>query len=120
MSNLIKQKAELRERRKLRIRKKISGTPERPRMSVFRSAMHVYVQVIDDTTGRTLVSASSFEKGTQRQRAGKDICKNIGKLLAERCLSKNISKVAFDKNGNLYHGRVQCVAEGAREGGLQF
>ncbi len=109
----------LKERRKARIRKKISGTAERPRLSVFRSAGHVYAQVIDDLCGMTLVSASSFEKNNHF-RANKDNCKKIGLTIAQRCLEKKIDKIVFDKNGSMYHGRVEALADGAREGGLIF
>jgi len=109
----------LRTRRKMRIRKKISGTELRPRLSVFRSDKHVYAQVIDDLKGATLVSISSFEKGTNR-RASIPVCNELGKKLAERCKAKNINAIVFDKNGFNYHGRVKALADGAREGGLQF
>ena len=109
----------LRQRRKLRIRKKISGTGERPRLSVYRSDRHVYAQVIDDVQGKTLVSVSSFEKGAHR-RASVPVCGELGKLLAERCKAKDIGAVVFDKNGFTYHGRIKALADGAREGGLQF
>jgi len=112
-------KAVLRERRKKRIRKKISGTTERPRLSVFRSDRHVYAQVIDDTKGETLACVSSFEKG-QHRRASVGVCVELGKALADRCKAKNIGSVVFDKNGFTYHGRVKALADGAREGGLQF
>ena len=112
-------KTVLRERRKLRIRKKISGTHERPRLSVFKSDRHVYAQVIDDLAGTTLASVSSFEKGKHR-RANIEVCGELGKSLAERCKAKNINAVVFDKNGFTYHGRVKALAEGARAGGLQF
>ncbi len=112
-------KVALRQRRKRRIRGKINGTAERPRLSVFRSASHVYAQVIDDTEGKTLVAISSFEKGNHR-RANKDVCGEIGKTLAERCKAKNITSVVFDKNGYKYHGRIQILADAAREGGLTF
>lgn len=103
----------------MRGRKKISGTTERPRLSVFRSDRHIYAQVIDDSAGATLVSVSSFEKGNHR-RASTNVCSDLGKTLAERCKAKNINAVVFDKNGFTYHGRVKALAEGAREGGLQF
>jgi large subunit ribosomal protein L18 len=109
----------LRERRKLRGRKKISGTAERPRLSVYRSDSHVYAQVIDDLAGATLAAVSSFEKGNHR-RANIEVCTQLGKTLAERCKAKNINAVVFDKNGFTYHGRVKAFADGAREGGLQF
>ncbi len=110
-------------RRKRRIRKKVKGTPERPRLSVFRSARHVYAQIIDDTVGRTLVSASSVEKEMQKSEAGLkkvDWAVRVGKLVAERAKAKGIAKVVFDRNGFLYHGRVKAVSDGAREAGLQF
>jgi large subunit ribosomal protein L18 len=113
------QKTLLRTRRKLRGRKKISGTTERPRLSVYRSDTHIYAQVIDDVKGTTLASISSFEKGNHR-RANIGVCTELGKALAERCKAKNINAVVFDKNGFTYHGRVKALAEGAREGGLQF
>ena len=109
----------MRLRRKKRIRKKIFGTTERPRLSVFRSANHIYAQVIDDLQGKTLACVSSFEKGNHR-RANTDTCSVLGKELAERCKAKNIAQVAFDKNGYNYHGRIKALADGAREGGLQF
>ena len=112
-------KTVLRTRRKMRIRKKISGTTARPRLSVFRSDRNVYAQVIDDQVGKTLVAISSFEKGNHR-RASKEVCAELGKTLAERCKAKNISTVVFDKNGFTYHGRVKALADGAREGGLLF
>lgn len=116
-------KAALRMKRKKRIRKKISGTAERPRLSVFRSARHVYVQVIDDVAGKTLASASTFEKGkteTQSSNANVEVCAELGKLIAGRCKEKQISKIVFDKNGQQYHGRIKALADGAREGGLLF
>ena len=112
-------KLTLRLRRKKRVRKKIYGTTERPRLSVFRSASHLYAQVIDDTTGRTLASVSSFEKGSHK-RANVGVCTELGKTLAERCTAKDINTVVFDKNGFTYHGRVKALADGAREGGLSF
>lgn len=112
-------KQELRQKRKLRSRRKISGTDDRPRLSVFRSSSHVYVQVIDDELGKTLLSMSSYSKG-QAKRAGVEVCSDIGKEVAKACLEKQISRVVFDKNGYAYHGRVKAIADGAREGGLQF
>jgi large subunit ribosomal protein L18 len=113
------QRLVLRTRRKMRIRKKITGTVARPRLSVFRSDRHIYAQVIDDAAGATLVSVSSFEKGNHK-RANAGVCSDLGKTLAERCKAKNITTVVFDKNGFTYHGRVKALADGAREGGLQF
>lgn len=112
-------KSVLRLKRKKRIRKKISGTGERPRLSLFRSARHIYAQVINDETGVTLASVNSYKKGSDA-RANKDACVELGKQLAEACKSKSIEKVVFDKNGYAFHGRVQAFANGAREGGLQF
>jgi large subunit ribosomal protein L18 len=106
-------------KRKTRVRKKIFGTTERPRLSVFRSARHVYAQVIDDTKGVTLAHVHSFKKGSE-ERADKAVCTELGKKLAEACKAKNITKVVFDKNGYAYHGRIMALAEGAREGGLDF
>lgn len=109
--------------RKKRIRKKISGTGERPRMSVYRSLNHCYAQIIDDTTGRTLVGLSTLNTEVKAA-AGKtgniDAARKLGEMIADRALSMNIQRVAFDRNGFLYHGRVKAVAEGAREKGLQF
>lgn len=112
-------KSLLRLKRKKRIRKKVSGDELRPRLSIFRSARHVYAQVIDDVGGKTLASISSYKKGSQ-ERANKELCESLGKQLAEDCKSKNIEKVVFDKNGYAFHGRVQAFANGAREGGLKF
>ncbi|MGB7919731.1 MAG: 50S ribosomal protein L18 [Desulfobacterales bacterium] len=116
-------KKEARLKRKKRIRKNILGTPDRPRLTVFRSARHIYAQVIDDTNGRTLAAACSLEK-TEKERAdgGKksEIANRIGKLIAERAIAKGVKCVVFDRNGFLYHGRVKAVSEGAREGGLEF
>lgn len=114
-----KQRLELKLRRKKRIRKKIRGTSERPRLSVFKSAKHIYAQVIDDVKGHTLVSVSSFEKGAHK-RANVKACEELGRLVAERCMSSQIEKIVLDKNGNKYHGRVKAFADGARSGGLSF
>jgi large subunit ribosomal protein L18 len=114
-------KQEGRARRKRRVRKKISGTPQRPRLSVFRSNRHIYAQIIDDYSGVTLVSASSMEKALDG--AGKrktEMAAEVGRLLAQRAREKGVEKVVFDRGGNLYHGRVKALAEGAREGGLVF
>jgi len=119
VNNDVKKRARLKERRKKRIRKKIFGTETRPRLSVFRSSRHVYAQVIDDVKGHTLVSVSSFEKG-QVQRANKECCTELGKLVAKRCQEIEIKQIVFDKNGNMYHGRIKAFADGAREGGLDF
>jgi large subunit ribosomal protein L18 len=116
-------KADRRERRKASVRKKVSGNPERPRLSVFRSASHIYAQVIDDVAQRTLVTASTMEESLAEGLKGlkkSEKAKKIGATLAERCKVKGIDKVVFDRNGYIYHGRVLALADGAREGGLQF
>ena len=107
-------------KRHQRVRGKISGTPERPRLSVFRSEKNIYAQIIDDVAGNTLVSASSVEKGFEGSGANKEGARAVGKLVAERALAKGIEEVVFDRGGYIYHGRVQELAEGAREGGLKF
>lgn len=102
-----------------RVRGKISGTPERPRLSVFRSEQNIYAQIVDDVAGCTLCAASSVEKGFE---GGGNIAsaKEVGKMIAERAIAKGIENVVFDRGGFIYHGRVQALAEGAREGGLKF
>lgn len=117
MSNQSAKKVQLRLRRKLRIRKKVAGTAERPRLTIFRSARHITAQVIDDLSGKTLVAIHSYEA---KGRANKDVCSKLGKELATKCKAAKIEKVVFDKNGFRYHGRIQALADGAREGGLQF
>lgn len=119
---MAKTKEESRARRKLRIRKKVAGTAERPRLTVFRSARHIYAQVIDDTTGKTLVAASTMSKDLKGTLEGKktDAALAVGSLVAEQCKSKSITKVVFDRNGYLYHGRVKALAEAARKAGLDF
>ena len=104
-----------------RIRKKVKGTSERPRLAVFRSLNHIYAQVIDDVSGETLCSASSVEKSAGVDNGGNaDAAKSIGKLIAERAKEKGINSVVFDRGGYIYHGRVKSLAEAAREAGLQF
>lgn len=112
-----------RERRKLRIRQKISGTSERPRLSVFRSARHIYAQVVDDVSGKTLAAASTLSpdlKGTLDDGSKTDAAKKVGALIAKICLGQQLDKVVFDRNGYLYHGRVKALADAAREAGLTF
>lgn len=112
-----------RERRKLRIRRKVNGTAERPRLSVFRSARHIYAQIIDDASGTTLAAASTLSKELEGQLAEDnkvDAAKKVGKLIAAACKEKGITKIVFDRNGYLYHGRVSALAQAAREGGLEF
>ncbi|MGE4352716.1 MAG: 50S ribosomal protein L18 [Oscillospiraceae bacterium] len=107
-------------KRHARVRGKISGTPERPRLSVYRSENHIYAQVIDDVTGETLAAASSVEKGFEGLGGNKEAAKKVGSAIAERTLAKGIDTVVFDRGGNVYHGRVKELAEGAREAGLKF
>ena len=116
------EKTRKRVKRKGAIRKRITGTAERPRLSVFRSAKHVYVQAIDDVTGRVLASASDLEPSIKTALSGpkKERARQIGKVIGEKLKAKNISAVVFDRNGFIYHGRVKEVADGAREAGLQF
>ena len=111
-----------RQKIKMRIRKQISGTKERPRMSVFRSNKQIYVQLIDDQSGETIVSASSKNKevAAKKDVNKSDQAKLVGKLIAEKSLAKGIKRVVFDRNGYLYHGRIKYLAESAREGGLKF
>ncbi len=112
-----------RQRRKLRIRTKISGSTERPRLSVFRSASHIYAQVVDDVAGRTIATASTLSrdlKGTLENDTKTEAAKKVGALIAKICLEKQVDKVVFDRNGYLYHGRVKALADAAREAGLKF
>lgn len=112
-----------RERRKLRIRRKISGTAERPRLAVFRSLNHIYAQVVDDVAGKTLAHASTLAKDLKAQ-AGEvkksDAAKLVGKTIAEQLKAKGITKIVFDRSGYLYHGRIKALADAAREGGIEF
>jgi len=109
-----------RKKRHKRVRSKISGTPERPRLNVFRSEKHIYAQIIDDTIGHTLCSASSVEKDFDGRGSNKEAAKTVGKMVAERAVAKGISIVVFDRGGYIYHGRVKELAEAARDGGLTF
>ena len=122
----IETKEDRRGRIKFRIRKRLQGTPEQPRLSVFRSGTHIYVQVIDDQAGQTVAAASSVEPSVKAQlsegarggnRKGAEV---VGRTIAERLKGKGITRVVFDRNGFLYHGRVRAVAEAARQAGLQF
>lgn len=121
-------KVEARLRRKQRVRKKIFGTPERPRLSVYKSCKHIYAQIIDDTIGHTLVSASSLSKEIKdkikevKEKGGTktEIAKIVGELIAKKALEKGIKKVCFDRGGFKYHGRIKALAEAARAGGLEF
>ena len=107
-------------KRHKRVRGKISGTPERPRLNVFRSNANIYAQIIDDVNGVTLVSASTLDKTFDGATGNKEAARQVGKLIAERAKAKGIENVVFDRGGYIYHGRVQELAEGAREGGLEF
>lgn len=110
-------------RRHKHVRTRVFGTPERPRLNVFRSLRHIYCQVIDDTRGHTLASASTMEPEVMAQIKGKpkvEQARVVGKILASRALAKGVTRVAFDRGGYKYHGRVKALAEGAREGGLDF
>lgn len=112
-----------RERRQRRVRAKISGTPARPRLNVFRSARHIFAQIIDDSKGHTLVAASTLDsevRANAKQWNKKDEAKAVGKLLAQRARAKGLKQVVFDRGGYQYHGRVKSLAEGSREGGLEF
>ncbi len=109
--------------RKIRVRKKVSGSPERPRLSVCRSLKHIYAQVVDDTTGKTLAFASSMDpeiKKAQKSGGNKNAATQVGQLIAERAKSAKVTKVVFDRGGRIFHGRVKAVAEGARGKGLEF
>ena len=107
-------------KRHKRVRAKISGTPEMPRLNVFRSEANIYAQIIDDVNGVTLASASSLDKAIEGHGGNVAAATAVGKLVAERAKAKGIENVVFDRGGYLYHGRVKALAEGAREGGLQF
>ena len=109
-----------RKMRHARVRGKISGTPERPRLCVFRSESNIYAQIIDDVNGTTLVAASSVEKDFEGRGSNIEAAKKVGAAIAERALKKGIEDVVFDRGGYIYHGRVQALAEAAREGGLKF
>ncbi|SHH84590.1 large subunit ribosomal protein L18 [Clostridium collagenovorans DSM 3089] len=108
-------------RRHMRVRKKISGTTERPRLCVFRSERNIYAQIVDDAMGTTLVSASSLDKDfAEKAGSNKEAARMVGAMIAKKAIDKGITEVVFDRGGFIYHGRVQELAEGAREAGLQF
>lgn len=114
---------DLRARRRRRIRAKLSGTAQRPRLSVFRSLLHIYAQLIDDATGHTLVSASSVDENLRAQMVGKkkaEQAKLVGQEVAKRAQASGLKQIVFDRGGYKYHGRVKALADGAREGGLEF
>lgn len=116
-------RSQLRKRRHVRVRKKVSGTSERPRLNVFRSNGHIYAQIIDDVDGKTLASASTVDKVIRSDLGSQsplEQAKSVGMALAERAKSKGIEQVIFDRGGYLYHGRIKALAEGSREGGLLF
>lgn len=111
---------EARKNRKTRIRKKVNGSPERPRLVVYRSNKHIYAQIIDDLAGATLASASTLSLEGDNTRLTVESAKLVGKKVAEEAIKKSITSVVFDRNGFVYHGRIKAVADGAREGGLNF
>ena len=117
------QKLTGRQKRRFRIRTKISGTADRPRLSIFRSAGHIYAQVVDDARGHTLAAASTRSRdlqGTLDKDSKTDAAKKVGALIAKICLERKIAKVVFDRNGYLYHGRIKALADAARQAGLEF
>jgi large subunit ribosomal protein L18 len=121
--NVAKERQEARKKRQVRVRRKVRGSTERPRLCVYRSAKHIYAQIIEDATGTTLVAVSTVSKdvGDAVKFGGNvDAAKLIGKKIAERALAKNITQVVFDRNGFLYHGRIKALADAAREAGLSF
>ncbi len=109
-----------RQRRHIRVRRKISGTPECPRLCVYRSNSNIYAQIIDDVAGNTLVSCSTLDKEIKTKHANKEAAKEVGTLIAKKAAEKNIEQVVFDRGGYIYHGVVKELAEAAREGGLKF
>ncbi|TLM98129.1 50S ribosomal protein L18 [bacterium] len=121
MFKQVNRKAE-KQKRRLRVRKKVSGTPERPRLCIYRSLNHIYAQIIDDTQGVTLISASTMETELKGQAGGGDIgaAQAVGKVVAQKAVEKGIKQVVFDRGGNIYHGRIKALADAAREAGLDF
>jgi large subunit ribosomal protein L18 len=121
---ITKNRAEKRRRVKTHIRLKISGTSERPRLTIYRSLKHVYAQIIDDVTGKTLVAVSDLSKEAREQlksvKGQTNVAKQVGQLAAKKAIEKNIKEVVFDRNGFIFHGVVKAMADGAREGGLKF
>ncbi|MCL1848821.1 MAG: 50S ribosomal protein L18 [Clostridiales bacterium] len=116
-------KKAVRQKKHLRVRKKISGTPDCPRLAVYRSLQHIYAQIIDDTQGLTLLSASTLEsplKGTMDNTGNIEAAKKVGLEIGKKAIEKGLTQVVFDRGGNLYHGRIQALADGAREAGLAF
>ncbi len=118
---MVLSKVQRRQRLRFRIRKTVSGTPMRPRLAVFRSNKEIYAQIIDDVNGKTIVAASSRDKNIDTAKVNKtEAAKLVGQAIAEKALKAGIETISFDRGGNLYHGRVKSLAEGAREGGLKF
>ncbi len=116
-------KRKMRRSRHLRVRNKVAGTPERPRLNVYRSLNNIYAQVIDDVTGNTLVAVSSLEEDVKKQlkaTGNKEAARVVGQLIAQRAVDQGIERVVFDRGGNLFHGRIKALADGAREEGLKF
>jgi len=120
MASSTNPRARARARRKVSIRKRVTGTTERPRLSVFRTAGHIYAQVVNDTTGATLAAASTLSVEVEGHKGNKDAAKAVGTVLAEKAKVAGVSAVVFDRNGYKYHGRVKALADAAREGGLSF
>ena len=119
--NISKERRLARKKRQVRVRKKVTGSVERPRLCVFRSTKHIYAQIIEDVTGKTLAAASSVAKDADNKYGGNvEAAKVVGKQIAEKALAKDIKQVVFDRNGFLYHGRVKALADAAREAGLTF
>ncbi len=119
---MAKSKTTMRKRRHERIRKKVTGTAERPRLSIYRSLNHIYVQIIDDTKGMTLVSASSLDEALTgvKSKGNASAAKEVGNLIARKAAEKGIKQIVFDRSGYLYHGRIKALADAARESGLDF
>jgi large subunit ribosomal protein L18 len=120
MSSMAKKKQVARDRRHRRVRKKVQGTPDRPRLAVFRSSRHIVAQVIDDIAGVTIAAASTHEKDFEGYGGNTDAAARIGALAAERAQAAGVTKVVFDRGGNRYHGRVKALADAARDAGLEF
>jgi large subunit ribosomal protein L18 len=125
MGRNVSDKVKAREKRRRRVRRQIFGTPDRPRLSVFRSNKHIYAQLVDDASGKTLLSASSLDsdsspKGKRKTGSNQETAATVGKMVAKKAISLKIKKIVFDRNGYLYHGRVKALADSARQGGLEF
>jgi len=121
--NRSQERTEARRKVRIRIRQRVQGSPERPRLSVFKSGKHIYAQVIDDGSGRTLAHASSLDEGLRKSsktKSDRTTATRVGKLVAERARAKGVAQVVFDRGGYIYHGKVKALADAAREGGLEF